>query len=183
MQRPRFTIARQMTFVVVLAIDLVVLIVLYRSLPVLAMGLALSGMIGQAACGFFLRKRGPMRAFWAGFIHGLLLAMTSYCWSIAHARRIARALGSAFAINLGFAPGGFWNGYVEYIMRPIIPKLPPILLEHMNAELLHLGIGAVLIAIPQVLIGLVVGLIAYGYAMIGQEGERRSENDPQAPST
>jgi hypothetical protein len=167
-----------MAFVVIIAVNLAIGRALLEYDGFILAGIAPSALALQFALVRLIRGRRLSRAFWSGFIAGLLVVATLFLWGM-YQGRLSR---SRFDPELGqtivrWRPGTpLWPGWPAYrsYAYQIILRLPhgPDILNSYDAT--SLSIVAVVFFLPQLLAATAGGLLALFIAWVFQMAIRLS---------
>ncbi len=165
MKRPRISIAMLMAFVVVAALNFAVARLLFDFDAEILAAIALSGLTLQLALVQVIRSRHALRAFWAGFIAGLIVTAGLCGWGMFHGRkttsRFDPSLGKRVVVSP--SPGApMWPGWPSYrrFAYQTIVSFPGGRALMDRYDLTALSVFAVVMFLPQFLVALVTGLLA-----------------------
>jgi hypothetical protein len=169
-KRPRTSIAMLMVFVVLAALNFLVARLLLDFDAEILAAIAPGGLTLQLALVQVIRRRHALRAFWAGFIAGLIVTAALCAWGMARDRRtISRfdpSLGKRVVVSP--SPGAplwpWWPSYRRLAYQTIVsfPGGRALLDRY---DLTAFSVLAVVFFLPQLLVALVAGLLALFIAL------------------
>jgi hypothetical protein len=184
MRLPRFSIGRLMIVVGLIALNLAAGRVLFSIEPWLLIGVAPTGLALQFAVFRLILSRGPARAFWAGFLAAGLLAAWSLVGAMLFRTSVNVGINRTTGQRITFTTPGYrgadyawaaWRNYLELVMNALarLPSTAGILQRDDAAEAIA---GVVVAFLPQFLIALACGLLAWLGAWVAGTSQRRLES-------
>jgi hypothetical protein len=169
-KRPHISIAIVMAFIVLAALNLAVARLLLDYDGYILAAIVPSGLTLQLAVVQLIRKRHVFRAFWAGFIAGLIVTAGLCLSGMFHDRVRTSHFDPSVGKNVfSWAPGAplwpGWPSYRRYAYQTILsfPWGRPLMDRY---DLTALSVFAVVMFLPQFLVALVTGLLALLIALV-----------------
>jgi hypothetical protein len=175
MKPPRLTINRLMAVVALVAINLGAVRALIASGPQFLIG-ALLALLGlQVAVFGLISSRGPSRTFWAGFLAFGAAALVSFFWDMGYVpgMSITRAatIGDYEQRESAGSPWPLRTVWTRcgVIAADFLEALPnaPLVIENRGDVILGITY-AVILFLPQLLLALVGGLLAWSLAKVAR---------------
>lgn len=185
MERARFSIAKLMAVIVVIALDLALGRFVRDYNPWLAIGFLPACLALQLAAWRLIRTRGRSRAFWAGVIVAGGLAALSFAWGFVFSRSVGigynSTTGQIEGVSVPGRLGGdevlaLWSEYGEIAESCL--KCVPYASDLVGRDWPDPGFQAtvmVIVLVPQLTIALAGGLLALGAVRLKTLFQRGSD--------
>ena len=160
----RFSIARMMAIVGVIALNIATARILFAYEPELLIGVGLGVLVLQVGLFRLVRGRGTNRAFWVGFIVCGLITMTTLVWAMLFPEVVGLSSTGVLERVPGSTMWTIWYGYARFVSEPIL--VPMITYSGIDPDVSNLGgiliagARAVIWFLPQLLIAVAGGLLA-----------------------
>ena len=169
MKHPRFSIGRLMGVVGIVALNLWAGRILFSIEPWILAGAAPIGLILEFAVYRLIRSRGLARAFWAGFLATGFLAAGSLFWGLTFHESLNMGINVITGERMTISNPGFasscraWNVWAEYLkfVADRLERLPLTRGISTRDGAPQFIAGTVIVFLPQLLIALAGGLLAF----------------------
>lgn len=199
MKPPRFSVAKLMAVVSLVAVNLAAARALISYDLFLLTGIALPLLTLQVGLHRVICRRGRVRPFWAGFIACGLGAIMSFYWALAFPNGVGRYVdpGTGRVVEL-IPPGSLawtlWSYYDEFV-KSCIERLPDALqIDLDGVDVVSEVMSSLIWSLPQLLLALAGGLLvalavrrpgktsALPGVLLAAETRRPGERTAQYPS-